>query len=121
LSATSIRSSGSAASLAGFGRFARCRAACSARSARYWRGPPLRLISRLIVDGARPSRRAMHRTDSPAATPREISSRSSSDNRAGDTHRVFGLIPPALRMNSATVGPAQPIARPIIAALAPSP
>lgn len=37
-----------------------------------------------IVDGARPNRRAIDRNDSPAASPREISSRSPSDNRSGD-------------------------------------
>ena len=37
-----------------------------------------------IVDGARPSRRAIARNDSPPARPREISSRSANDNRNGD-------------------------------------
>ena len=39
---------------------------------------------RETVDGARPNRRAIARNDSPAARPREISSRSTSDNRNGD-------------------------------------
>src|SRR5450759_3908796 len=38
--------------------------------------PPLRLISRLIVDGARPRDVAIERTDWPATTARDISSRS---------------------------------------------
>ena len=106
--------------LRGFGRRARTRAACSARSARYARQPPLRLTSRDTVDGSRSSRRAMHRMDSPAARPREISSRSASDNRVGATHRGPGLMPPDLRMSSATDDAANPIARAIIDALAPS-
>jgi hypothetical protein len=36
----------------------------------------LRATSRDTVDGARPSRRAITRNESPAAIPREISSRS---------------------------------------------
>src|SRR5262245_39665557 len=40
--------------------------------------PPLRLISRLTVDGARPRPWAIRRIDQLAAIPREISSRSSS-------------------------------------------
>ena len=40
--------------------------------------------SREIVDGDRSSRRAINRNDSPPASPREISSRSVSDNRNGD-------------------------------------
>ncbi len=51
-------------------------AAVSATNARYMRRPPLRASSRLIVDGARPSRRASSRQLSPVATPRLISSRS---------------------------------------------
>ena len=47
--------------------------------------------SREIVDGARPSRAAIDRIDSPPASPREISSRSHSDNRNGErTGSGFG-------------------------------
>src|SRR5918995_81796 len=46
--------------------------------------PPLRATSRDTVDGARASRPAMTRSDSPAARPREISSRSAVDSRSGD-------------------------------------
>ena len=38
--------------------------------------PPLRPISRLTVDAARPSVTAIERIEPPATTPREISSRS---------------------------------------------
>jgi hypothetical protein len=44
----------------------------------------LPLTSREIVDGARPSRRAIEQSDAPPARPREISSRSTSDSRSGD-------------------------------------
>jgi hypothetical protein len=40
--------------------------------------------SRHTVDGARPGPLAIRRNDSPAASPREISSRSASDNRSGE-------------------------------------
>jgi hypothetical protein len=78
-SSTTARNTGATASFAGFGRPARTRAAASARCARYRRTPPLREISRLTVDGDRPNRRASPRTPSPAAVPRLISSRSSTD------------------------------------------
>ena len=44
----------------------------------------LRATSRDNVDGARPSRPAVTRSDSPAARPREISSRSAVDSFSGD-------------------------------------
>jgi hypothetical protein len=47
--------------------------------------------SREIVDGARTRRAAIDRNDSPPAIPREISSRSSTDNRNGErTGSGFG-------------------------------
>jgi len=46
--------------------------------------------SRDTVEGARPIRAPIDRNDSPAANPREISSRSSSDSRNGDRIRVCG-------------------------------
>jgi hypothetical protein len=42
------------------------------------------VTSREIVDDDRPSRRAIDRSVSPPASPREISSRSDDDNRNGD-------------------------------------
>jgi hypothetical protein len=50
----------------------------------------LAATSRDTVDGERPKRDAIDRIDSPAANPREISSRSVKDNRNGDRHRGFG-------------------------------
>jgi hypothetical protein len=44
----------------------------------------LAATSRHTVDGARPSPLAIPRKDLPAASPREISSRSASDNRSGE-------------------------------------
>ena len=72
------------ASLAGFGRWARCRDARCATAARYLCWPPLPATSRDTVDAARPNRCAIARSDSSAAKPREISSRSESDNRCDD-------------------------------------
>jgi hypothetical protein len=56
------------------------------------------LISRLIVEGARPSVVAIDRHEIPAANPREISSRSANDNWIDDRIRGAGRIPPALRI-----------------------
>lgn len=61
----------------------------------------------------------MVRSDLPAARPREISSRSSSDKRASDRQTRGGRIPPAFRMNSATVTGWRPTARAITDALSP--
>jgi hypothetical protein len=63
----------------------------------------------------------MVRSDSPAARPREISSRSSSDRRASDRQTRGGRIPPALPMNSATITGWRPTARAIADALSPRP
>jgi hypothetical protein len=79
-SCTFAASTGSVTSFRRFGRRARRHAACSARHPRYPTRPPLRATSRLTVDGDRPIRRAISRNDSPARTPREISSRSTRDN-----------------------------------------
>jgi len=76
-----LRSRGLVASLAGFGRCARRRDARCATAARYRRRPPLAATSRDTVDGALPSLRAIQRSDTPWAIPREISSRSANDNR----------------------------------------
>jgi hypothetical protein len=56
----------------------------SAGHARYRRHPPFAATSREIVDEERPNRRAIDRNESPPANPREISSRSMSDNRNAD-------------------------------------
>lgn len=73
---TTVRSSGHCTRCASFGRFARRHARTSASSARYVAGPPLRAISRLAVEGARRSARAISRIDEPAESPREMDSRS---------------------------------------------
>ena len=69
------------ASFAGLGRRARSSARTCAATARYRYRPRVlfRAISRLTVDGARPSRRAISRTPSFRASPSAISSRSASD------------------------------------------
>ena len=55
------------------GRSADCQARSSARAARYRSRPPCRATSRLTVDGARPSRAAIDRKDSPdARSPRDV-------------------------------------------------
>ncbi len=76
LASTTWRNAGCSAKRAGFGRWARCQAATSAVPARYCARPPLRATSREMLLGARPSRAAMARHESLAASPREISSRS---------------------------------------------
>jgi hypothetical protein len=55
----------------------RVRAAASASTARYAPRPPVYVISRLTVNGARPSVRAVVRTAPRTASPREMDSRSS--------------------------------------------
>src|SRR5664280_2691307 len=103
LASTTRRSLEQAASLAGLGRQGPSRARVWASQARYDERPPLALTSLDTVDEARPSRRAMWRADSPPAMPREISSRSTSDNRAS-THSVGtrGRTPPVLAIRSRT-------------------
>ncbi len=56
------------------------------------------MISRVIVEGARPGAVAIDRHDTPAANPREISSRSANDSCRDDRTRGAGRIPPALRI-----------------------
>ncbi len=63
------------------GRLARLHVARSESSARYRVLPPFRDTSRLTVEAGRPRRAAMERSESPAARPREISSRSESVSR----------------------------------------
>jgi len=72
----------------------RCHARSSARAARYLVLPPCRATSRLIVDAARPERAAISRSETPSASPREISSRSVGDSDRGDRRRGVGTYPP---------------------------
>jgi hypothetical protein len=69
--------------------------------------------SREIVDGDRPSRRAIDRSASPPARPREISSRSVNDNRNGDRIGSGTTGRRALAISFQTVRCARPIALPI--------
>ncbi len=94
LSSTNFRSSVFAANLAVFGRRTRCHAARSAPSARWRPRPPLRVTSRHTVDAARPRRPAIDRNHSPAATPREISSRSVNAKHRLERRRGTGRTPP---------------------------
>ncbi len=105
------RSTGLPASLHRFARVARAHAAWSARAARYRRTPPLALTSRLTVEGALLSVAAIARMDSPAARPREISSRSAIVNRPGARCRGSGLIPPQRTKYARTVPVDSPSSR----------
>ncbi len=68
-------------------RVVRRQAACSARTVRCTTLPPLRLISGLTVDGARPSTRAIDRTPGRSASPRQICSREAALGDAQRPHR----------------------------------
>ena len=71
------------------------RQACrSEAAARYGPEPPLRAISRLTVDGARPRLQAIRRNECPCASPREISSRSASVSASLERRRGGGRMPP---------------------------
>ena len=96
-SCTQPRSSSFPASLAVFGRRARTSARYCAAVARYNPVPELfRAISRLTVDAARPSSRAICRTPFRAATPTAISSRSATGRyRPGTGPGPSALTPPA--------------------------
>ncbi len=78
-----------------------------ATRARYFLRPPLAFTSRHTVEGDRPRAPAMARMESPAARPREISSRSSRDSRSPERCRAVGRFPPASAMNLRHVLPAQ--------------
>lgn len=54
----------------------------------------MRLISRLMVDGARPREAAIDRIEWPATSEREISSLSANVNANRERYRWAGLIPP---------------------------
>src|SRR5258706_7889296 len=92
--ATACRNWPCSANLHGFGRSACFHARLSAAVARYHHDPPLRTISRLTVDGARPNAKAIERTDRLATMPRENSSRSANVTAKRDRRRDGGLIPP---------------------------
>src|SRR5437879_6389284 len=95
LASTTVRSRALLASLATLGRRARSRAPASASQARYLPRPPLAPTSLEIVEGALRSTPAITRHDSPAASPREISSRSARHRRLSDhTVGVSGRMPP---------------------------
>src|SRR5687768_5806293 len=84
LQATMLRSVPFRASTQGLGRNADSQASLSASVARYEERPPCLVISRLTVDGARPRRAAIERADSSAAIPREMSSRSRSEEHTSE-------------------------------------
>src|SRR5215208_1925962 len=76
------------------GRRALCQAFSSALVARYLLRPPLRFTSRHTVEAGRPSRAAIARRESPAASPREISSRSVGLSVHPRLRRTGGEMPP---------------------------
>jgi hypothetical protein len=76
VASTTARSAGRRVSSAASGRRARRHAAAPASPARYCATPPFRATPRDAVDGARPSRAATARPDSPAASARDTSPRS---------------------------------------------
>jgi hypothetical protein len=71
----------------------------------------LRETSRLTVDGDLPSAPAIARIDSPAASPREISSRSAMLSRPVARRRGSGLIPPHRNRYARTVPVHNPSSR----------
>src|SRR5215217_9784873 len=76
------------------GRRAHFEACSSAFWALYLLRPPLRFTSRHTVEAQRPSRAAIVRRDSPAASPREISSRSEGVSAHLCLCRSGGEMPP---------------------------
>ncbi len=93
-SATKSRRSSFIASRHLFGRRALCQLRSSAFAARYLTRPPLRSTSRHTVEAERPSRAAIARRDSSAASPREISSRSTKVSAHLLLRRCGGEKPP---------------------------
>src|SRR6266571_4630232 len=95
-SCTQPRSRWFPASFAVFGRRARNPACACAATARQPRWLLFRPISRLTVDAAHPSRAAITRSGTPAATPTAISSRSATDRYRppGGPGGPFPLPPP---------------------------
>src|SRR3954454_5609354 len=76
------------------GRRALCQAFSSALMARYLLRPPLRFTSLQTVEADRPTRSAIVRRDSPVASPREISSRSTKVSAHPRLRRSGGDKPP---------------------------
>src|SRR5215203_2962359 len=76
------------------GRRALCQAFSSALVARYLLRPPLRFTSLHTVEAGLPSRAAIARRESPAASPREISSRSTKVSAHRRLRRSGGEKPP---------------------------
>src|SRR4051794_6220872 len=112
---TYSRNRSSAASLAVLGRCATSSAFHCATDARYSSLPPrvaaLRRNSREIVDGDRPSRRAVSRTPTPCALKIAISSRSANDKyRPLSGARSKGDIPPASLNHRLPAAPEAPTA-----------
>ena len=68
-----------------------------------------RAISRLMVEGARPIRVAMARSDSSSASPREISSRSSAVSVPSRRRRGAGTYPPVARRTVNTDPGGEPV------------
>jgi hypothetical protein len=86
-----------------------------ARCPRYSTRPPFLWTSRLMVEGARPRRSAICRTDSPARRPRLISSRSLPRRRSGErsqdgTAYTAGATPPRAMITRLTTEAEQPTA-----------
>jgi len=101
-------------------RLARRQAASSESPARYRPRPPLRETSRLTVEGDRPILDAIARSESPAARPRVISSRSSRVRDRSERVRSGGEKPPALRTIANTEAGARLSASPIAVSVWPS-
>src|SRR6266702_2808579 len=104
-SCTQPRSRWFPASFAVFGRRARNPARACAATARQPRWLLFRPISRLTVDAARPSRAAITRSRTPAATPTATSSRSATDRYRppGGPGGPFPFTPPAARNQPSAV------------------
>ena len=92
--ATSRCRAGDVASRQGWGRRARSQARASATAARYAQRPPWRGISRLMVDGARPTDAAIWRMERGFAMPRDLSARSASVSDQRDRRQTAGANPP---------------------------
>ncbi len=76
------------------GRLAFIQARRSAATARYFNNPPLRLISRIMVEADLLRFLAIALKDKLAEIPRDISSRSSKDKTLEERFGVGGFIPP---------------------------
>lgn len=117
---TNSRSPSCRSSFDAFGRRARSHVAASAFAARYASRPPLRVISRDTEDAERPILDAIARADSPAAMPRDISSRSTSESLRAARLRGNGRMPPVSARCLRTAAGPQRTARAIIRAGSPA-